>query len=88
MGCIVKMVIYFYQFCYFSRDLMHLILGRTTVLQGKCNILSYRQADKLSVRILQNRSHMSGKLKNTALCGIHPIDDQFAGGFAWIGTGI
>ena len=31
---------------------------------------------------------MSGKLKNTAFCGIHPIDDQFAGGFARIGTGI
>ena len=31
---------------------------------------------------------LSGKLKNTAFCGIHPIDDQFAGGFARIGTGI
>ena len=88
MGCIVQMVIDFYQFCYFSRDLMHLILGHTAVLQGKRDILSYSQSDKLSVRILQNRSHMSGKLKNTAFCGIHPIDDQFAGGFARIGTRI
>ena len=93
-GCIkfadhkCKMIIDFYQFCYFSRDLMHLILGHTAVLQGKRDILSYSQSDKLSVRILQNRSHMSGKLKNTAFCGIHPIDDQFAGGFARIGTGI
>lgn len=59
---------------------MHLILGHTAVLQGKRDILSYSQSDKLPVRILQNRSHMSGKLKNTAFCGIHPIDDQFAGG--------
>lgn len=88
MGCIFKMITDFYQFCYFSRDLMHLILWHTAVLQGKRDILSYGQADKLPVRILQNRSHMSGKLKNTAFCGIHPIDDQFAGCYARIGTGV
>ena len=88
MRRIVQMVVNLYQFCHFSRDLVHLILRHTAVFQCKCDILTHGQPDKLSVRILQNRPNMGGKFKDTAFGGIHAIDDQLTGRFAGIGIGI
>ena len=52
MRCIVHVVINSYQFCRMAGDLMHLILGRAAVFQGKSNVFPHCQADKLSVRVL------------------------------------
>ena len=58
MRCIIQMLLDSYQFCRMSGDCMHFILRSTTVFQSKCNILTNRQSDKLSIRILKNRSYM------------------------------
>ena len=42
----------------------HFSLFNTVVFQGKGNVLSYRQADKLAVRVLQDCSHTGRKLKD------------------------
>ena len=52
MRCIVHVVLNPYQFCRMAGDLMHLILGRAAVFQGKSNVFPHCQADKLSVRVL------------------------------------
>ena len=76
MRCIFQMVFNSDKLCGMTGDCMHFILRCAAVFQCKGNVLAYRQPDKLSVRILQDCSHMGSQLKNTAVRRIHTIHSQ------------
>ena len=86
--CIIQMVFNSDKLCGMTGDRMHFILRCATVFQGKSNVFTYCQSDKLSVRILQNRSHVGRQVKNTAVRCIHTIHGQRTFTFSRIGKRI
>ena len=57
---------------------LHLLLRNAVVFQGKGNVLPYRQADELPVRILQHRADMAGEREDARLRRVDAIDRQRA----------
>ena len=59
-------------------SILHLPQRRARVFQREGDVLAHRQADKLSVRVLQHRSYMRGQLKDARPGRVHAVDRQFA----------
>ena len=66
---------------------MHRSNGHAVIFQREGNILSHRQADKLPIGILQNRTDCLGKLEQSLFLGVFTANGQAAGRFSGIGIG-
>ena len=65
VGRVFQMVVNIHQPGHLLHCLLHFLLGHTVIFQCKGNVLSHRQTDKLSVRVLQDRSHNLTQVKDT-----------------------
>ena len=65
----------------------HVLLVHTVVLQGKGHVLCHRQADELAVRVLQDRAHHFGQVKQAQIFRVPAANGEGSRGFPRVGIG-